>query len=111
MMNSSGIEPLGSRVLIKPLVVEQVTKVGIILAAPTELRKEQRAQDRGEVIAVASGAWADQPGDAWCKPGDNVVFARYAGNVWQGEDGIYYRLVNDLDIVAKLSDAVEKGNG
>jgi len=111
MANNSGIVPLGARVLIKPVVVEEVTKGGIILAAPTELKKEQRAQDRGEVIAVGDGAWADQPGEAWCEPGDTVVFARYAGNVWQGEDGVYYRLVNDLDIVARLSDAVEKENG
>lgn len=111
MANDSGIKPLGARVLIKPLVVEEVTKSGIIIAAPTELKKEQRAQDRGEVIEIADGAWHDQPGEAWCQVGDTVVFARYAGNVWQGEDGVYYRLVQDLDIIAKLSEGVKKENG
>lgn len=111
MSNNSGITPLGTKVLVKPLPVEQVTKGGIIIAAPKELEKEQRGQERGEVVEIGSGAWADQPGGAWCEVGDRVVFARYAGNVWRGEDGEYYRIIQDLDIVAKLRDGVEKENG
>lgn len=108
-MNNSGITPLGARVLIRPVKVEERTAAGVIIAAPTALNREQMAQDRGEVVEVGECAWHDQPKRNWVAPGDMVVFAKYAGNVWRGEDGEQYRLVNDLDIVAKLNGDIRHG--
>jgi len=32
--------------------------------------------------------------------GDRVIFRRYAGEQFDGDDGIKYRLMNDKDILA-----------
>lgn len=101
-MNPSGITPLGHRVLILPLKVEEKTKSGIILADGDTLRKEQMAQDKGQVVALGSDVWKDQETQDQAKVGDTVVYARHAGNLWTGLNGVQYRLVNDLDIVALL---------
>jgi co-chaperonin GroES (HSP10) len=43
----------------------------------------------------------------WCKVGDKVAFAKYAGLLYQGKDGVKYRMVNDGDITAVLDSDVE----
>mgnify|MGYP002134438991 CR=1 FL=1 len=56
-------------------------------------------------FALGNTAYADQTAP-WCKVGDRVLFAKYAGTMCQGQDGKTYRLINDLDVKAIL-DPVE----
>lgn len=100
MVNSSGIHPVGHRVLIKPLVLEEKTESGIIISSNT-IEMERLAQMKGIVIEVGTTAYADQP-TPWCKVGDLVTFGKYSGLVYKGKetkDKLEYRVINDLDIV------------
>lgn len=101
--NPSGIYPTEFKVLILPTPIEEKTKGGIILPDESKER-EQFAQAEGELIAVSPLAFsyddwkdADPP-----KPGDRVLFAKYAGAHVKGKDGKEYRLINDKDIGALL---------
>lgn len=98
MVNESGITPLGHRVLVLPEVIETKSAGGIIM--PDVLnQREEMAQTKGMVIAVGEDAYNDTP-SVWCGEGDEVVFAKYSGLLWDGQDGKKYRILNDLDIVA-----------
>jgi chaperonin GroES len=99
MENKSGINPRGHRVLILPKEVEEKTASGIVIHTVSQLEREEMAQMYGVVVAVGNTAWKDQPAP-FAEVGDNVIFAKYSGHVFQGNDGQKYRLINDLDIVA-----------
>lgn len=106
MKNESGINPTEYKVLIAPVEVDQKTKGGIIIPDETKDR-DQFAQMKGMLIAVSPLAftyddWNGQDA-AKPKPGDSVLFAKYAGAVVDGKDGKKYRIVNDKDIAAVLS--------
>lgn len=64
------IKPLGNRVLVKQLSVEEVTASGIVL--PANDGKEKPNQ--GEVIAVGDGELISEYG---IKVGDKIVFNGY----------------------------------
>lgn len=106
MKNESGILPTEYKVLISPIEVTEKTKGGIIIPDETKDR-DQFAQMKGTLVAVSPLAftyddWKGQD-DAKPKPGDSVLFAKYAGAVVDGKDGKKYRIVNDKDIAAVLS--------
>jgi chaperonin GroES len=101
----SGILPTEFKVLIEPETVEEKTKGGIILPDETKER-DQFAQMKGTLVAVSPLAftyadWASE--DDKPKPGDKVLFAKYAGAKVTGMDGREYRLANDKDVAAVLS--------
>ncbi len=103
-MNTSGIEPLDLRVLVKPDPVEEVTKGGIILA-PTITEKEKYATVKATLVAVGVNAFAEakaNPAFAPPVPGDRVMIAKYGGVMIAGDDGQDYRIMNDADVVALL---------
>ena len=64
------IKPLGNRILVKQLSVEEVTASGIVL--PTNPDKEKPNQ--GTVVAVGKGELIEEYG---IKVGDTVVFNGY----------------------------------
>lgn len=101
MENNSGIVPKGPRVLILPKEVDEKSEAGIILQSASQKDREEMAQMYGTVVAVGNTAWSDQPA-SFAEVGEDVIFAKYAGHIFQGNDGIKYRLVNDLDIVATI---------
>lgn len=98
--NNSGFIPLGHRILVLPDPIETKTASGIVLAIETQGR-EDMAQVKGTVVAVGDGAWSDTPTPAWAKPGDRIVFGKYAGLAYTGRDGQKYRVLNDLDVVGR----------
>jgi chaperonin GroES len=107
-MNTSGWKPTGHRVLIRVEEIERKTESGIIIADITA-DKEQLGQDAGVVVELGNTAYSDQS-QPWCKVGDNVKFGRYAGQIIskkQSDDGLEYRVLNDLDVVL----VKEKANG
>lgn len=70
------IKPLGDKVVIKPLKVEEKTQSGIVLPGSAQEKPHQ-----GEVIAVGNGVLNDK-GERVAlevKPGDKVVYGKFGG--------------------------------
>jgi co-chaperonin GroES (HSP10) len=110
VINTTGINPTEFKVLIAPKPVEEVTKGGIILATQTT-DSEKYATIEGTIIAVSPLAFIYASPQEWAdnnavkpKPGDRVIFAKYAGVRHKAKDGQEYLLVNDKDIVATVED-------
>ncbi len=102
LKNTSGIIPVGHRLLVKPAQVEEKTESGIIVSVGVQADRERLAQIKGVVVAVGSTAYSDQP-TPWCKEGDFITFGKYSGLIYKGDetlDGEEYRVINDLDVVA-----------
>ena len=96
-------QPTGWRILILPFKMKQKTKGGIIMGETT-LEKQQVASQCGNVLAVGPHAYEDKerfPNGPWCKVGDWVMFARYAGSRIKIEGG-EVRLLNDDEVLATI---------
>lgn len=113
LVNKSGIHPVGHTILVLPKQVEEKTKSGIILSTASQKDREEMAQMYGVVIEVSPLAWSDikdkfgAPLEPLVKQGDEIIFTKYAGHLFEGTDGVMYRLISDLDIHAKIDKAVE----
>jgi len=69
------IKPLGDRVVIKMIEMEETTKSGIVLPG-TAKEKPQVA----EIVAVGPGGLVDgKEVSMQVKPGDRVLISKYAG--------------------------------
>jgi len=93
------MQPLGDRVVIRPLTEEEVSKGGIILP-DTAKEKPQR----GEVVAVGPGR-LDENGKRVVmevEKGDKVIYSKYAGSEIK-EDEEELLILRDSDILAKYS--------
>jgi chaperonin GroES len=102
-MNESGIQPVEFKVLVLPEPVEEMSKGGIILPKAAQ-EKEQMQQERATVVAVGPVAFTEPDwGAIKPKAGDLVYMSRYAGKIAKGNDGKEYRLINDKDIEAIIS--------
>ena len=101
MINESGINVRGHRVLILPDAVETKTESGIITSVGGFTDRDQMAQMKGVVVSIGNTAWADQV-EPWAQLGDEVLFAKYSGATYKGNDKKEYRIISDLDIVATL---------
>jgi chaperonin GroES len=92
------LRPLGDRVIVKPLELEEKTKGGIILP---DTAKEKPMQ--GEVVAVGPGKRNEkgevQPVDV--KVGDKVLYGKYAGTEVKIEDQEYL-ILRENDILAVI---------
>jgi len=100
-MKDPGITPLGDRVLVRIIKVEERTKGGIIL--PEEYRdKKEMAQL--EAVLVENGETADLKLDFWPAPGAHVLITKYAGTICpkRGDEDEEYRVVNADDIIAVI---------
>ena len=88
---SLNIKPLADRVLIEPMAAEEKTAGGIIIP-DTAKEKPQR----GTVVAVGPGK-VDEP--TTVKPGDTVLYGKYAGTEINVE-GADYLIMRESDILA-----------
>ena len=87
--------PLGDRVVLKQVEAEETTKSGLILTTSAQ-EKPQEA----EVIAVGPGGMVDgKEVTMQIKPGDKVIYSKYAGNEVKLE-GEEYIIVRQNDILA-----------
>ena len=100
-MSESGIYPVGHRVLVLPVEIEKKTESGIFLPDKVVMMEES-AQTQGTIIAIGDTCWEDEQAP-WAEVGDFVMFGKYAGVVYEGNDGKKYRVLNDRDIVAILT--------
>jgi chaperonin GroES len=92
-MTKVNIKPLADRVLVQPAPAEEKTSGGIIIP-DTAKEKPQK----GTVIAIGEGT-KDNP--VTLKPGDNVLYGKYAGTElsFDGED---YLIMRESDIYAVI---------
>ena len=96
-------KPTGWRLLVLPFRMDEKTKGGLLLGQDT-LDKQQVASQCGNVLAMGPQCYKDKeryPDGPWCKKGDWVIFARYAGSRIQIEGG-EIRLLNEDEILATV---------
>ena len=97
--------PSGWRLLVFPFTPREKTKGGILIAQES-LHKLRVATNSGYVLKMGPLAYADREKFStgpWCKKGDWVVFARYAGSRLPIEGG-EVRLLNDDEVLGTIKD-------
>ncbi len=92
------IRPLGERVVVKPLPSEERTKGGIVLPDTAKEKPQE-----GEVVAVGSGKILEtgQRVPIDLKPGDRILFSKYAGNEVKIDD-VEYLIMRKADILGVI---------
>jgi chaperonin GroES len=94
------LQPLGDRVVIKPLEAENKTKGGIVLPDTAKEKPQE-----GKVIAVGKGKVSDaghlQPLEV--KVGDRVLYGKYSGSEITTKDGDEFLIMREEDILAILN--------
>lgn len=99
--NTSGLEPVGRAVLVKPYEPEK--REGLIFIPDAVQDRTQMIEQRAIVVAVGPAAWNDEATPR-AKVGDRVLVAKFAGAMAIGTlDEEKYRFVNDRDIFAKIT--------
>jgi len=101
-------QPTGWRMLVLPFRMKEKTDGGVILGTET-IDRQQVASQCGNVLAMGSDCYMDKDrfkDGPWCKVGDWVVFARYAGSRIEIEGG-EVRLLNDDEILATVQDPTD----
>lgn len=89
------IQPLGDRVLVKPLEAKEVVKGGIIIPDTAKEKPQE-----GQVIAVGKGKTADDgklvPMEV--KAGDKILYGKYSGTEIKINDEEYL-IMREEDIL------------
>ncbi|MEZ4644370.1 MAG: co-chaperone GroES [Chloroflexota bacterium] len=86
------IEPLGTRVLIRPLEHEATTNSGLILPETVKEKPQQgRIEAVGDTEEMITGL----------EVGDVVLFAKYSGNEIE-IDGVKYIIMEEGDVLARI---------
>ena len=97
--------PSGWRLLVLPFSPREKTKGGILIAQES-LDKLRIATNCGYVLEMGPLAYHDKekfPTGPWCKKGDWVIFARYAGSRLPIEGG-EVRILNDDEVLGTIKD-------
>jgi len=91
------LQPLGDRILVKPIPREEVTKGGIVLPDTAKEKPQE-----GKVLAAGPGKMTDDgkriPLDV--KVGDTVIYAKYGGTEIK-EDDEELIILRESDILAR----------
>jgi len=93
------IEPLGDRVVIRPMPKEEVSKGGIFLPDTAKEKPQE-----GKIIAVGPGRLTEDGTRIAMevKKGDKVLYSKYAGTEFKLDDEELI-IMRESDILAKLS--------
>ena len=97
-------EPSGYRILVLPFTPKNKSKGGILFSQET-LDKARISTTCGYVLKMGDLAYTDTEkfGKPWCKKGDWVIFARYAGSRLPIEGG-EVRILNDDEVLGTIKD-------
>jgi co-chaperonin GroES (HSP10) len=97
-------EPSGYRILVLPFTPKNKSKGGILFSQET-LDKARISTTCGYVLKMGDLAYKDTEkfGKPWCKKGDWVIFARYAGSRLPIEGG-EVRILNDDEVLGTIND-------
>jgi chaperonin GroES len=90
------LRPLGDRVIIKTVAMEEKTKSGIVLPDTAKEKPQE-----GEVIAVGEGKVLDngQKVPVEVKVGDKILYSKFAGTEVK-VDGEEYLILSEREILA-----------
>ncbi len=90
------LEPMGDKVIVKPIQKEETSKGGIIIPDTAKEKPQE-----GEIIAVGPGKVNKQGNKIAMdvKVGDKVIFAKYTGSEIT-IDGEKYLIMPESDILA-----------
>ena len=91
------IQPLGDRIIVKPLEAEEKTKGGIVLPDSAKEKPQE-----GKVVAVGKGKVKDN-GEVQAlelKNGDRVLYGKYSGTEISTKDGEDYLIMKEEDVLA-----------
>ncbi len=97
--------PTGWRLLVLPFTPKDKTSGGLIISQES-LDKARIATNCGYVLKIGPLAYYDKekyPTGPWCKKGDWVIFARYAGSRLPIEGG-EVRILNDDEVLGTIPD-------
>jgi co-chaperonin GroES (HSP10) len=97
--------PSGWRILVLPFTPKEKTSGGLIIAQES-LDRLRIATNCGYVLKIGPLAYFDKekyPTGPWCKKGDWVIFARYAGSRLPIEGG-EVRILNDDEVLGTIPD-------
>ena len=97
-------EPSGYRILVLPFTPKTKSAGGILFSQET-LDKARISTTCGYVLKMGDLAYKDKDkfGEPWCKKGDWVIFARYAGSRLPIEGG-EVRILNDDEVLGTVKD-------
>jgi chaperonin GroES len=96
-VKSVKLEPLGDRIVVKPIEEETKTRSGIIIPDTAKEKPQE-----GEVVAVGKGR-VDDKGNRIApevKVGDRVLYAKYGGSEIK-INGEEFMILRESDILAK----------
>lgn len=97
MAKSINLKPLGSHILVQPIVEDSVTAGGIVLPETVDKEKPQK----GKVVALGTGKVTEDgkkvPFNV--KVGDEVIFKQYSPDEVE-LDGEEYLIMEETDILA-----------
>ena len=96
MAEKQKLKPLGSRVVVKALEREEITKSGIVLPDTAKEKPQE-----GRVLAVGPGD-RDEDGERIpvdLKVGDRVLFQKYSGTEFK-LDGEELLILSEKDVLA-----------
>jgi chaperonin GroES len=93
------IEPLGDRVVIRPIPKEEVSKGGIVLPDTAKEKPQE-----GKIIAAGPGRLTEEGNRIAMdvKKGDKVLYSKYAGTEFK-LDGEEVIIMREGDILGKMS--------
>jgi co-chaperonin GroES (HSP10) len=97
--NDSGFFPIDTKILVLPDYIDDTSEGGIVLTSDT-VQQNDLAVTEGFLVDYGKEAFMDWHNTTPPKKGTRLVWAVYAGQMLEGEDGKMYRLINDTDIAA-----------
>jgi len=91
------MQPLGDRVIVKPLEAENKTKGGIVIPDTAKEKPQE-----GKVVAVGKGKFSEsgQLQALEVKAGDRVLYGKYSGSEITTKDGEELLIMKEDDILA-----------
>ena len=97
MANTVKIQPLGDRVLVKPIEVEEEVKGGIII--PDSAKEKPTT---AEVLALGNGKKDGETYEFSVKVGDQVIISKYGGTQVKYDD-VEYTILREDDILGIIA--------
>jgi len=91
------LQPLGDRIIVKPLAAEEVTKGGIVLPDTAKEKPQE-----GEIVAVGRGK-VTEDGKLQAmevKKGDRVLYGKYSGSEITTKKGEELLIMREEDVLA-----------
>ena len=91
------LQPLGDRIIVKPLDAEETTKGGIVLPDTAKEKPQE-----GEIVAVGKGKKLENGSlqALEVKVKDRILYGKYSGTEISAADGGDYLIMKEEDILA-----------